>query len=77
MKLAWIKFLQKYIIVLFLVDQIAANQRFKRQSAECGVPKKDDVGLIINGESFERGSWPWMVAMFETKGSENSSVLEH
>lgn len=22
------------------------------------------VGLIIGGDDFERGTWPWMVAMF-------------
>lgn len=39
--------------------------RAKRQNVACGVSSKKDVALIINGEEFAKGTWPWMVAMFK------------
>lgn len=39
------------------------RHRFKRQGSSCGVNYKKGVGLIFGGEKFERGTWPWMVAM--------------
>jgi secreted trypsin-like serine protease len=37
--------------------------RFKRQTSSCGVPTSKSSGLIYNGETFEKGLWPWIVAL--------------
>lgn len=39
--------------------------RSKRNIETCGVPKVR-VGMIIHGQSFERGAFPWIVALLHT-----------
>jgi secreted trypsin-like serine protease len=66
--------LLKFVLISIVFGCVLAQnfthlsaQRFKRQSQSCGVPFKKSVGLILGGETFERGAWPWMVAMFTQK----------
>lgn len=43
----------------------ASGLRAKRQTSQdsCGVPSEVGTGLILNGETFAKNSWPWMVAL--------------
>nr|XP_034827617.1 serine protease gd-like isoform X2 [Maniola hyperantus] len=48
-------------------------------SAECGINFRNDpnapiVPLIVKGETFERGEWPWLVAIFKRKFSSLSYI---
>lgn len=39
--------------------------RHKRsESDQCGIPSQT-TGLVIGGEEFIRGQWPWMVALMQ------------
>jgi secreted trypsin-like serine protease len=38
--------------------------RFKRNSSQCGIPSQT-TSLVIGGSNFQRGSWPWMVALMQ------------
>lgn len=38
-----------------------------RSGGECGIPSQS-ASLIIRGNDFQRGAWPWMVALL-TKSS--------
>lgn len=40
----------------------AKSMRLRRSTHTCGVPKRIS-GLIIRGQSFSRGSFPWIVAL--------------
>ena len=50
-------------VVMQNVSESSFRERLKRQNPVCGVPSQLSQGLIYNGESFQRGSWPWMVAL--------------
>ncbi|XP_052738764.1 serine protease gd-like isoform X1 [Bicyclus anynana] len=48
-------------------------------SAECGINMRNDptaplVPLIVKGENFERGEWPWLVAIFKRRFSSLSYI---
>ncbi|XP_069357189.1 serine protease gd-like [Maniola hyperantus] len=48
-------------------------------SARCGINFRNDpnapiVPLIVKGETFERGEWPWLVAIFKRKFSSLSYI---
>lgn len=53
----------RYISFIFYLIAIASAVDRKRN---CGVPKRLS-GLIIRGESFSRGSFPWTVALLASK----------
>lgn len=36
----------------------------------CGVSSALGIGLIVNGQGFDRGKWPWMVALMKKRKSE-------
>lgn len=62
--------IRKVIAVLFVTSLVASlnssepnHNRLTRQAPSCGIPTVSGTGLIYNGESFQRGLWPWMVAM--------------
>ncbi|CAH2241056.1 jg449, partial [Pararge aegeria aegeria] len=47
--------------------------------SECGISTRNDpnspiVPLIVKGETFERGEWPWLVAIFRRKFSSLSYI---
>ena len=37
-------------------------KRYRRDNGECGIPL-GSTSLIIRGINFQRGAWPWMVAI--------------
>lgn len=41
-----------------------SNLRLKRANEVCGVTSQS-TSLIINGNDFQRGTWPWMVALMQ------------
>lgn len=43
-------------------------ERVKRGNDECGVPSQG-TSLIIRGNDFQRGAWPWMVALMVKSSS--------
>ena len=43
-------------------------KRVRRDNGNCGIPL-ESTGLIYGGNSFHRGAWPWMVAIFTKKTS--------
>ena len=70
--------LVKFVLILIVFScALAQNftrlspRRLKRQSQSCGVPFEKSVGLIVGGEKFKRGAWPWMVAMLKREKKEN------
>lgn len=66
MKLQEYKMLKNMIIIFLLViiPQIsfATRNRLHRQTDTCGVPKIE-MGMIVQGQDFIRGSLPWIVAL--------------
>lgn len=40
-------------------------------SSACGVPSSD-IGLVIKGNDFNRGTWPWIVAVMTRKSGKTS-----
>lgn len=44
----------------------AEAARQKRNSLACGTPKRMS-GLIVKGQNFTRGSFPWIVALMSTE----------
>lgn len=59
-----------FLSVLFVVSidcTLGLNEtlsRLKRNDANCGIPSQA-TSLIISGYGFQRGTWPWMVALLE------------
>lgn len=53
-----------FVIVFWAVaaESYAILDRSRRNSDTCGVPKIK-FGLIVQGEDFKRGSFPWVVAL--------------
>lgn len=45
---------------------ITIPRRVQRSAETCGVSKVN-TGLIVRGQSFSRGSFPWIVALTYTK----------
>lgn len=44
---------------------VHSNQtRLMRDNEVCGIPSQV-TSLIVNGAYFDRGTWPWMVAVME------------
>jgi secreted trypsin-like serine protease len=67
----------RFLFVLSVISSCTANNstesRVRRQSqVVCGVPSQS-TSLIIRGNDFQRGTWPWMVALM--KKSEASPKL--
>lgn len=70
---------KKNLVALVLVESLMALtlvtnqpvQRHKRQELSCGVPRSEAsfVSRIFEGESFDRGVWPWMVALLNNKST--------
>lgn len=59
------------LIVFCLVTKnyfISIIHRLQRNGNLCGVPV-NIVGLIIQGQNFTRGSFPWIVALMQTRSS--------
>lgn len=57
------------VILAAKVNALTKNPsqlRSKRysNSEPCGTPTQS-TSLVINGNDFQRGNWPWMVAMME------------
>jgi secreted trypsin-like serine protease len=52
---------RKFIILTLILSTISC-ERFKRNSNSCGIPSQS-TSLVIGGDEFPRGSWPWMVAL--------------
>ena len=60
----------KCLIFLFIlsvaIENVCGNnltlKRVRRNNGACGIPSQS-TGLIIGGNNFERGTWPWMVAL--------------
>lgn len=49
------------------VNETLEMLRYKKSTAQtCGVPKSMS-GLIVRGQNFSRGSFPWMVALLTTE----------
>lgn len=46
----------------------STKNRTRREIESCGVPKVA-TGLIVRGQNFPRGSFPWMVALIYTGSS--------
>lgn len=58
-----IKRLFIFLSIFTCVLSSSVNQtRLKRDNEVCGFPSQV-TSLIIGGDSFQRGTWPWMVAM--------------
>lgn len=51
--------------VFFLVSVFALSF-FVEAEDTCGIPKIN-TGLIVHGQSFSRGNFPWIVALMYTK----------
>lgn len=55
-----------FIVIVICVHSIASSSevlnRSLRSVDDCGVPKIK-TGLIVQGQSFPRGSYPWIVAL--------------
>lgn len=63
------------IVILFIGNCNATLGRVKRQSRSCGVAGIVGRGLIVSGKSFERGKFPWMVALMEKINSEHPTFF--
>lgn len=63
-KLSLIFFIQS----IFEISYAKINQtslRFTRSvNQQCGVPTQS-TSLVIGGNNFQRGTWPWMVALMQ------------
>lgn len=68
-----VNMLTKFLSILLVLSAVESfegkfdrtNSRFKRYSNEqCGVPTQS-TSLIIGGSTFQRGTWPWMVALMQ------------
>lgn len=60
-----IKCFSIFLSIFACVLSSSINQtRSKRDSEVCGFPSQV-TSLIIGGDNFQRGTWPWMVAMME------------
>lgn len=70
---------QVIILLIVLAGFITAFdgnlQRFKRQNQNCGIPSIFGRGLVYKGESFQRGSWPWMVALMHRSSAKPSKFF--
>lgn len=55
------------IAILAIATESSASviSRFGRSTDNCGVPKIK-TGLIVRGQSFPRGTFPWIVALLHT-----------
>lgn len=42
----------------------ATHARIRRNNDACGIPSQS-TSLIIRGNDFQRGAWPWMVAIMQ------------
>lgn len=72
---------KKLLVALIFVESLtlaltlATNQpvqRHRRQEASCGVPSTQTglhLSRIFDGESFDKGAWPWMVALLNRKST--------
>lgn len=51
-------------VILFADADASPKFRSKRasNSERCGTPSQS-TSLVINGNDFQRGNWPWMVAL--------------
>jgi hypothetical protein len=62
------KFCLFYLALSTVESQREFNRsisRFKRNSSHrCGIPSQT-TSLVIGGSNFQRGSWPWMVALMQ------------
>ena len=60
------------LIVLSSIKAIYGNnftlKRVRRSKRECGITS-ESTGLILGGNIFPRGSWPWMVALMKKTSS--------
>lgn len=72
--------LKKLLVAIILIESfvaltLATNQpvqRHKRQEPSCGVPSTQaslHLSRIFDGESFDKGAWPWMVALLNRKST--------
>jgi hypothetical protein len=68
--------LLKFVLILIVFGCVSAQnfthlspRRLKRQNQLCGIPFKGSTGLIFGGETFDKGTWPWMVAMYTRKNN--------
>lgn len=73
----------KFVLFIFLILSVqklssgSENSKFSRQIRQtnnCGIAGTGK-GLINNGESFERGKWPWMVAMLRKVSNSTSKFF--
>lgn len=64
-----INFISVCVILAQLLNNLIEAHHFQRRSANtCGVPVGSS-GLIIRGQDFQRGSFPWTVALIYTGGA--------
>lgn len=57
------------ITMCALVTESTQNShRLQRSADTCGVTKSQ-IGLIVHGQSFTRGSYPWIVALMRTEST--------
>ena len=60
------------IVLLTAIKTIDGNnftlKRLRRNNRECGIPSKS-TSLILGGNNFDRGEWPWMVALMKKTSS--------
>jgi secreted trypsin-like serine protease len=57
--------LVKIILVLMLLAIETSAVRYRRDSNQkCGTPTQS-TSLVVGGSTFQRGTWPWMVALMQ------------
>lgn len=57
--------LVKHLLLIILITNY-----IRESLSQCGVPDST-VSLIVKGENFKRGAWPWMVALMSRATGEN------
>ena len=58
---------KKFVVLLQFLSVICGI------SSQCGVPSQS-IGLIIKGNNFDRGKWPWMTAVMLKVDNKNKFI---
>lgn len=71
----------RFVLILLFVhnsellkSSSVATEKIKRQNLSCGTPNIKEVALILRGQDFTRGAWPWMVAIFKRNGGSDDFI---